>query len=46
MLKGIKRTEDIFISIPDSKGYNLYSQFCVEKDNNLKSYKLKTNENN
>ena len=45
MLKGIKGTEDIFISIPNGNGYNLYPQFYIEKDINLKSYKLKINEN-
>lgn len=45
MLKGIKGTEDIFISIPNGKGCNLYPQFYVEKDIKLKSYKLKINEN-
>jgi DNA-binding winged helix-turn-helix (wHTH) protein len=45
MLKGIKGTEDIFISIPNGKGYTLYPQFYIEKDTKLKSYKLKINEN-
>lgn len=46
MLKGIKGTEEIFIAIRNGNGYNLYPQFYVEKDKNLKSYKLKINENN
>ena len=41
LLKGIKGTGDIFISIPNGKGYNLYPQFLCEYDNKLKIYKLK-----
>ena len=45
MLKGIKGTEDIIISVPTGKGYNLYPQFSVELDKKLKIVKLKVNEN-
>ena len=45
LLRGIKGTEEIFIAIPNGRGYRLYPQFYIEKDNNLKSYKLKINEN-
>lgn len=45
ILKGIKGTEDVFISIPNGRGYRLYPQFYIEKDTKLKSYKLKINEN-
>jgi hypothetical protein len=45
MLKGIKGTEDIVISVPTSGGYNLYPQFSIELDKKIKIIKLKVNEN-
>lgn len=45
MLKGIKGTEDIIVSVRTNNGYSLYSQFSVDLDKKLKIVKLKVNEN-
>lgn len=46
MLKGLKGTDDIMISVPFKGGTYVYSQFHLFKDQNWKCYKLQINENN
>lgn len=46
MLKGLKGTDDIMISIPTKGVTYVYSQFFIFKDDQWKCYKIQVNETN